>query len=96
MVMDHYHDRWKTPQYLNPLPDNRPLPLTPLPGIGQFTPAPLVPPITKEEIEEFRKLLDRAREYDKKNNEPDCELEWKKERLLKLAKELGINIEFIK
>ena len=53
------------------------------------------PQITKEEIEEFRKLLDRAREYDKRNNEPDCETKEKKEKLLALAKELGVEINFL-
>lgn len=56
---------------------------------------PYQPAITTAEIEEFRKLLERAREYDKKNNEPDCELKEKKERLLKLAEELGVKIDFL-
>ena len=54
---------------------------------------PREPVITDAEIREFRKLLDRAREYDKRNNEPDCELEVKKKQLLDLAKELGMEIE---
>lgn len=54
---------------------------------------PIVMP-TAAEIAEFHKLLDRAREYDKKYNQPDCELEEKKQKLTKLAKELGINISF--
>jgi len=56
---------------------------------------PWVPQITPEEIEEFKKLLDRAREYDKKHNQPDCELEEKKEKLRKLSEELGVKIDFI-
>lgn len=51
------------------------------------------PAITDAEIREFRDLLKRAREYDKRNNEPDCELEAKKQMLLDLAKQLGIEIE---
>lgn len=50
--------------------------------------------ITPEEIAEFRRLLKRAREYDRRNNEPDCELEEKKARLRDLAKELGVTITF--
>jgi hypothetical protein len=38
--------------------------------------------------------LERAREYDRKNGEPDCELDEKKQRLQKLAEELGIKIGF--
>lgn len=67
--------------------DIKPLPFTPS--------QPYIPAISPLEIEEFRKLLERAREYDKKNNEPDCELEEKKERIRKLAKDLNIKIHFI-
>lgn len=55
----------------------------------------LAPMPTQAEIDEFRKLLDRAREYDRKHNQPDCELEEKKQKLLKLAKDLGIDISFV-
>ncbi len=58
---------------------------------GQTAPLYLFP--TQQELEEFRRLLDRAREYDKRNNEPDCELESKKTILLELAKKLGVEIE---
>ena len=54
---------------------------------------PREPAITDAEIREFRTLLARAREYDKRNNEPDCELEAKKQQLLDLAKQLGVEIE---
>jgi len=47
-------------------------------------------PIPQSEIDEFHILLDRAREYDKRMNQPDCELEEKKQKLLKVAEELGI------
>jgi hypothetical protein len=82
MIMDHYTDKW--------IPLTRPY---------AFDYPPIVPPpsapITDEEIQEFRRLLERAREYDRRNNEPDCEMEEKKQKLLKLAEELGINIDFI-
>jgi hypothetical protein len=58
-----------------------------------FPSLPVVNPPTQEEIDEFRRLLEKARDYDKKNNEPDCELVKKKLRLLQLAKELGIEKE---
>lgn len=83
MVMDHYADKWKPyiePQY--PFGETMPL-------------APSIPQITKEEIEEFRKLLERAREYDKRNNEPDCELDEKRQLLKKIAKQLDIDISFL-
>lgn len=89
MIMDHYYDKWYP---LLPPTSPLPTPLTPLPVP---VPVPVVPLITPEEIEEFRKLLDRAREYDRKNNEPDCELYEKKQRLRELAKELGVEIAFV-
>lgn len=54
-----------------------------------------MPAISPTEIDEFRKLLDRAREYDKKHNQPDCELEEKRQKLKKLADELGVKIDFL-
>lgn len=56
---------------------------------------PSAPAISQEEIEEFRKLLERAREYDRKMNQPDCELEEKRNRLKELANELGVEIAFL-
>lgn len=82
MVMDHYNDKWR----VAPSPNFYPWVL---PGV------PAEPKITKEEIEEFRKLLERARQYDKDHNEPDCELAEKRQRLLDLADELGIEIDFV-
>lgn len=60
-------------------------------------PAPKKPfrPVSPEEVEEFRELLRRARKYDKRNNEPDCEMEEKRERLRAIAKELGVEIDFV-
>lgn len=80
MIYDHYGDKWKQPPYV-------PWPPT-------YTPAIYPPqsPITPQEIEEFRKLLERAREYDKKNNQKDCELDSKREALKKLAKDLGVDL----
>lgn len=97
MVMDHYYDRW-WPRRVEPLSPYiqpvmpfpiAPVPMTPFPSIPE--PAPL---ITQEELNEFRQLLERAREYDRKHNQPDCELDEKKEKLQKLAEELGVKISF--
>lgn len=95
MIMDHYHDKWRQPPYW-------PSPYVPNPFIPNTSPPapPFIPPPvptkvpTKEEIDEFYKLLERARQYDRDNNEPNCELEEKKQKLLKLAEELGIAITF--
>ena len=86
MIMDHYGDKW------GPLLP-QPQPYTPFVPFVPMSP----PPITPAEIDEFRKLLERAREYDKRNNEPDCELEEKKRKVKELADALGIGykIDFL-
>ncbi len=84
MIADHYYDRWKP--YRTDPPTQWP---------NTFPPAPTPTRIPSQaEIDEFHELLRKAREYDKRNNEPDCELEEKKKRLNDLAKELGVKIEF--
>lgn len=81
MIMEHQWDKWN--KRYEPFIPSRP-----------FKPT-MPPPPTDEEIEEFRKLIERAKEYDKKNNEPECENEKKRQLLLDLAKQLGIEINFI-
>ncbi len=88
MVMDHYTDEW-----------GRRLPRRPGPYEVPYWPQPLGPqPMTPQELEEearkFKDLIDRAKEYDRKNNEPDCELDEKRKALKKIADELGIKITF--
>jgi hypothetical protein len=96
MVIDHYREKWEPliPAWLQPPPAPNFTPTSPLPQPV----APVVPPaeprITDEEIREFRRLLERAREYDRKNNEPDCELAEKKAALQKIAEQLGVKISF--
>lgn len=85
MVMDHYHNKWKP--YVVPSAPIYPWPTVPV--------APQPSPITPAEIEEFRRLLDRAREYDRRNNEPDCELESKKKAVRDIAEALGVKIDFL-
>jgi len=46
---------------------------------------------TKEQFEEFLKLLRQAKDYDDKTDQPNCELEEKKDLLKKLAKYLGVD-----
>jgi hypothetical protein len=92
MVIDHYTDEWDRRRY--------PPSTSPIWPPQQYEPWPLLEPypaptVTPQEIEEFKRLLDRAREYDRKNNEPDCELEDKRKKLKDLAKELGVEIDFV-
>lgn len=57
--------------------------------------APPEPQISPEEVAEFKRLLERAREYDKQHNQADCELDEKKAALKAIAKALGVNIDFV-
>jgi len=85
MVMEHYLDKWTQP----------PQPVQPAFPFVPFAPY-VVPPInmpTQAEVDEFHRLLARARKYDAEHNEPDCELEEKRQLLLKLAKELGVELQ---
>ena len=98
MVMEHYHEKWTQPPYWpgGTAPYEAPIvvPKDWQIELDKLTKPPVVAP-TAEEIEEFRKLLERAREYDRKNNEPDCELDEKRQALKQLAKAMGIEIAFL-
>lgn len=84
MVMDTYTDRWRELQ-------TQPLPYTIQPAIF----LPPEPAISAKEIAEFRDLLNRAREYDKRRGEPDCELDSKRQAVKTIAAELGVEIDFL-
>ena len=82
MVADHYKDnflqRWPNMQQ----------------GI------PLVPPVSrlefeeiKAQIEDMKKLLLRAKEYDKRNGEPDCEMDEKVALVKRVAELVGVNLD---
>lgn len=47
----------------------------------------------KREVEEMKELIKRAKEYDEKNNEPDCEIEEKMELLRKVAALVGVSLD---
>lgn len=76
MIMDFYADKW----------DNK-YPST----FEGFRVTPDPNEITIE-IEDFEKLVRLAKEYDTKNDQPDCEVEDKKDKIQKLASELGIKL----
>ena len=103
MIMDHYDHKWR-PYYpgapIDPEPWKRPWerpyePVPPLPPI----PKPQVTPEDIEDIrrdlEEMKKLIKRAKKYDRENNEPDCESDDKIERLRKIADAVGIDFDEI-
>ena len=88
MVIDHYYDEWWRRYY--------PPPAMPFVWPNPPTVAPIVmPTITPQEVEEFRRLLERAKQYDRDHNQPDCELEEKRNKLKDLAEKLGVKIDFV-
>ncbi len=87
MVMDHYHDKW-----WRLFPPPQPWVAPAMPPAAPLQPAPAISPA---EVDEFRRLLERAREYDRLHNQPDCELDEKREKLRKLARDLGVEIAFV-
>lgn len=56
---------------------------------------PAVDPLTDDEIKEFREMIKRAKEYDRKNNEPECPSEEKTAKMVEALKNLGVSQEKI-
>ena|SRR5271166_5403652 len=97
MIYDHYNDKY---------PFTVPQPYTPYVPLPSIPPTPtqwiFTPPLTAEEIADFRKdmiemkkLLERAREYDRRTGQADCELAEKKDKIKKLAEALGVDVSFV-
>ena len=92
-ILDHGIDKWTKP-FFEQQPNIWPAdPKTPAPPNPYLSPTPAKTP-TPEEIQDFIRLLEAAKQYDQKHGEPECELEEKKETLRRLAKQLGVEIEF--
>ena len=45
--------------------------------------------------QQLHELLEKAKKYDEEHNEPDCELDEKRQALKKIAEEMGVEIEFL-
>lgn len=85
MVIDHYtkkpNDYWTNP-WVEPLRPHNPMDYVP-------------PKIDDSKVKDFMELLEKARKYDELTNQPDCEMDDKKEALKKLADYLGVEISFL-
>ena len=90
MIYDHYIEKWDGYKKEQSQPTYIPYPYP----VGYFPPT-VSSPLTQEEIDELRKLLAKAKEYDEKTGQPDCELEEKKQKLIELAKDLGVDLIFV-
>lgn len=91
MTADHFRDRWQKLPYKITKPDDISFPW---PKTIQTPRAPTQQEFDdlKKEVEILKELLKAAKEYDKKNNEPDCEIEEKMEFLRQAAKVVGIDL----
>lgn len=98
MVSDHFMAIW--PQKY---PDTFPISPTSNPSIPNTQPAVKWPQqvdqISREEfdalrkdVEEMKLLLQRAKEYDERNNEPHCEMEEKVALIKKVAEMVGVDL----
>jgi len=80
MIGEHYKDKWQQPPYW--------------PYIQQPDTATQQEVVNlRKELEELKKLLARAKAYDKANKEPDCEMDDKIAFLRQVAESFGVNLE---
>lgn len=92
MIGDHYSDKWG--DWKDRFPKQWPIePHTPFAPIPEITRSEFDK--LKEQVDEMVKLLKRAQEYDKANNEPDCELEDKMKVLRQVAKLVGVDLDTV-
>lgn len=89
MVGDFYDDKWKGQPWYPPT-------TSVTPSVRIVVP----PPITREEfdalkreVQDMKELLKRAKEYDERNGEPDCEIDEKMEKLRKVAELVGVSLD---
>jgi hypothetical protein len=79
MVGDHFHDKWNQPLYQQ-----------------YFTNIPYISreefDALKKEVEDMKQLLIKAKIYDEKNNEPNCEIEDKVATLKRIAELMGVDL----
>lgn len=94
MIGDHYRDRWPD-QY----PWAQPWVLPPNGGAVTIT-WPSTPAVSREEFEalrrdvlEMKELLKKAKAYDERNNEPECEVDEKMDVLRRVAKLVGVDLD---
>ncbi len=92
MVGDFYRDKW------NDRPWFPSVPAVPFPNSQTVIHMPSQ--IAREEFDELKRevadmkeLLKRAKEYDERTGQPDCEMDEKMDLLRKVAKLVGVDID---
>jgi hypothetical protein len=104
MIGDYYGDKWREPN-VQPNPAftwNHPHKIVPSTKTISIQDLLQYPSSTisreefdslKKEVLEMKELLKRALDYDKRNNEPNCEMEEKVALLKKVAEYVGVTLE---
>ena len=98
MVGDHYGDWFpkNPPSPFNPFsnPNQQPIIINPPQQLNWPSQVSKVEfDALKKEVEHMKALLIKAKLYDEKNNEPDCEVEDKMKLLREIAKVVGIDLD---
>lgn len=86
MIGDHYRDKWidRWPSIPSWPAHSTELPIS----RAEFDEL-------KRDVQELKELLKRAKEYDERNGEPDCEIDEKMNLLKQVAKLVGVNLDEI-
>lgn len=91
MVGDHYNQLFRQNPIIHSWPNTV--------GPTQTTITEYVPrhefEQLKRQVEEMKALLARAKEYDARNGEPDCEIEEKMDVLRRVAKLVGVDLDSV-
>jgi hypothetical protein len=82
MVGDHFQQKWEQPNYQQIWGNLNQVSRTEFDSL-------------KKEVEDMKKLLERAVEYDKKNNESNCETEDKIKLLKEITNLMGVDLSNI-
>jgi hypothetical protein len=80
MIGDHFTDKWSSPSYSQTF------------SALTFVSQPEFDAL-KKEVEEMKQLLIKAKIYDEKNHEPNCEMEDKIAKLREIAKLVGVDLD---
>ena len=83
MIGDHFTNKWTQPPYLQTISNISNVNYVSKQEFNDL----------KKEVEEMKQLLIKAKIYDEKNNEPNCELEEKITKLREIAKLVGIDLD---
>ena len=87
MVGDYFGDKWEP--FKQPIPS----PIGPFNVVWPSGPTQAEFDALKKEVLDMKELLKKAKLYDEKHNEPNCEIESKMEFLKKVAALVGIDLD---